>query len=323
MKLIGGEIDYCHDGLHTYLTDSGRSSLRLVLQSGFKEKKFLLPDFLCKIIPTIFEELKVNYSYYEVGSDLSINLGDIQKKEFDAVYLINYFGNKHSIYDAPFAKDTWFLEDCVFSPVVESPSRVKNWIGFNSFRKISHLADGSIVKSRIRLAKELIDKNEPPFSRMKYEAKRMKYEYLHGGRLTEKEYLNLFDQAERCADGQRDIFAISSHSLANLLEFYQNIRAEYAVRTKNYQTLDKLLGRFKISLNAEYYTVYPLYVDRRDELRNYLFSHNIFLPVHWPKIPGLGNSLYDHIISIPVDSRYDESDMTRVATLINSFYAAE
>ncbi len=279
-----------------------------------------MPDFLCKIIPTVFDELQVNYSYYEVAPDLSINLESIQKKKFDVLYLINYFGNKPNIYGGQFPENMWFLEDCVFSPVVDPPPRIQNWAGFNSFRKISHLADGSIVKSRIKLAKELINKNEPPFSRMKYAAKSMKYEYLHGDKFTEEEYLKLFDQAERCADRQKDIFFISSHSLANLLEFYRNIAEEYAVRAKNYQLLDRFLGRFKIGLNTEYYTLYPLYVNRRDELRGYLFSHKIFLPVHWPRVPGLENSLYDRIISIPVDSRYGESDMARVANLIDRFY---
>ena len=57
---IGGEMPFEHDErLHTYLTDSGRSSLRLILQSGFARRKFLLPDFLCDVIPRVFEELGV------------------------------------------------------------------------------------------------------------------------------------------------------------------------------------------------------------------------------------------------------------------------
>ena len=320
MKLIGGEIDYRCDGLYTYFTDSGRSSLRLILQSGLRDKKFLLPNYLCKIIPIVFDQLGVNYSYYEVAPDLSINIADIQKRKFDVLYFIDYFGNRQSVYEIQLTKDVWFLEDCVFSPVVDPPAFVPNWIGFNSFRKISHLADGSIIKSSIELAEELINVSEPSFSQLKYRAKRMKYEYLHDGRFTEEEYLQLFNQGERSIDAQKEIFPVSRRSLANLLEFYRNIGKEYEVRANNYRVLDKLISHFKVGLNTEYYTLYPLSVDRRDELRNHLFSQRIFLPVHWPRIAGLENILYDRTISIPVDSRYDESDMIRVANAINLFY---
>ncbi len=320
-KLIGGEIDFQHDGFHTYLTDSGRSSLRLILQSGFRHKKFLLPDFLCKIIPAVFDELGVSYSYYTVNPDLSINFKSIGERNYDAIYLIDYFGKKQNIRSHPFPDDAWFLEDCVFMPVVDPPNGVQNWVGFNSFRKISHIADGSIVKSSVKLAKDLICRDEPPYSGMKYEAKRVKYEFLHYNKYSEQLYLKLFNEAEALADRQKDIFSISHHSLANLLEFYRNREREYEIRSKNYHVLDRHLGRFNIGLDAEYYTLYVLSVDRRDELRNYLFSHKIFLPVHWPGVADAGNSLYKRIISIPVDSRYDGSDMLRVADLINRFYA--
>ena len=320
MKLIGGEIHRPGEGLHTYLTDSGRSSLRLILGSGLKGKKFLLPDFLCKIIPTVFDEMGVEYSYYKVLENLSIDLESTRGKDFDVLYLINYFGNTHDVFDGRFPETTMFLEDCVFSPVVDAPPGIPHWAGFNSFRKMSFLADGSLVKSSIRLNEEMIRKDDAPFSHMKYEAKRMKHEYLHSGSFSEEEYLKLFNDAERCVDAQKTVFSMSGRSLANVLEFYRNMEGEYTARTRNYQALDRFLGHLKIKIRTNYYSLYPLWVDHRDELRTYLFSHRVFLPVHWPN-SGFQNSLYDHIISVPVDSRYDESDMERVADLIVRFYS--
>lgn len=320
MNPIGGEIDYSGGDLYTYLTDSGRSSLRLILGSGLRKKKFLLPDFLCKIIPTVFDEMGVEYSYYKVARNLSVDLESTREKDFDVLYLIDYFGNKHDVFDGQFPEATIFLEDCVFLPVVDVPPGLLNWVGFNSFRKISFLADGSLVKSSIGLDEESIKKDDAPFSNMKYEAKRMKYEYLRHTRFSEEQYLDLFNEAERCIDGQKAIFSMSSRSLTNVLEFYRNIEGEYAARARNYEALDKLLGHLKIGIKTKHYSLYPLYVDHRDELRAYLFSHKVFLPVHWPN-SGFENCLYDHIISVPVDSRYNESDMERVANLIVRFYS--
>lgn len=322
MKLIGGEREFKNETVFSYITDSGRSSLRLILHSSLKNKKFLIPDFLCKVILDVFDEFKATYSFYKVNEDLTINLRSIKSDKFDVLYLIDYFGQRHKIVDR-FADDKLIIEDCTFLPVIEKPKNIKNWIGFNSFRKISYLADGSIMKSTLRLPGGLIEKKDADFSRLKYEAKRIKYEHLFKNKYSEEKYLDLFNKAEHLLDRQKNIYFISSNSLFNLFEFYKNLEQEYLIRRKNYEALDKYLKRIGIKLVTDYHSFYVLTVERRAELRRHLFSRRIFLPIHWPKINGIENCLYNKIISIPVDSRYNKKDMIRVAHLINSFYSKD
>ena len=65
---------------------------------------------------------------------------------------------------------------------------------------------------------------------------------------------------------------------------------------------------------------FPIYVkNNRDELRRKLIENEIYCPVHWP-IPKQVNghlnittkNIYDSILSIPCDQRYQIEDMRRI-----------
>lgn len=320
MKTIGGEMAVKAEKSFLYLTDSGRSSLRLILASGFKKKRFLLPDFLCGSILGVFSELGVRYSFYRVNADLSMDMREILSKNFDVLYIINYFGRQKKIVKELTGRDFFIIEDNVFLPVFKKPDAPINWIGFNSFRKISHVADGSMIKSTVKLRDGLILKREAPFSALKYKAKRMKYKYRRCGRYSEKKYLRVFERAEDLLRRQKAIYSISKRSLFGLFDFYNDLTLERTKRRANYTLLEKYLNPISIKISPEFPSFYLLYVDRRDGLRKYLFSKGVYLPVHWPNAGMIENILYDHAISIPVDSRYGKDDMRKIAALVEKFY---
>lgn len=319
MKPIGGEIHIKKEDAYFYLTDSGRSSLRLILRSGVSNMKFLLPDFLCKVIIDVFDQEKVRYSFYKVKDDFSIDEKTLKNKDCDCLYLIDYFGKQHGIVEKIARDDLLVLEDAVFLPTFERPPYLKNWIGFNSFRKISPLADGSMIKSTLRLLDEQIIGKSSKFAEKKYCAKEIKYEYLYYGAHSCKQYLNIFKSAEEALERQRRIYSISNSSMRNLFNFLMNSDKEYATRRENVRILRDDLGAYEIPIKVNYNSFYILKFDMRDQLREYLFKHNVFLPVHWPKIKGIANDLYKKIISIPVDARFGRNDMKRITRLIKLF----
>lgn len=96
-KVIGGEKEVERDNLYHYTTDSGRSSIRLILQSGLESKKFLVPNFLCEVILDVLEEFKVDYTLYNVEKDLTTNLSDYDLDEFEVLFVIDYFGKENEI----------------------------------------------------------------------------------------------------------------------------------------------------------------------------------------------------------------------------------
>jgi len=288
---IGGEIPLQQDGLYSYITDSGRSSLRLILHT-LKDKKFALPDFLCPVIIDVFDEFGIDYEFYHVEKNF-----DFISPDLDVLYIIDYFGRQHWFHPkAPF-----IISDMVFSPQVIKPHKPEDWIGFNSLRKISPLTDGSIIKSTIQLDASLVRKECSLFAFHK------KYDEWENG--------------ERILNEQKRIYNISDHSLFALFDFYYNLENERRDRQNNFNTLKTFLNVRQLEIKPEFPSFFPILVDKRDELREWLRTQNIFLPVHWPKHPKApDHPLYDTIISIPVDSRYNIFDMERVANLINRFY---
>jgi hypothetical protein len=285
MKIIGGEAELRKNELNEYFTDSGRSSIRLILNK-LKGKLFLIPNYLCEIILKIFREYEVKYSFYNINKDLSVDKESITKQQYDVLYIINYFGENRDI-----------------SNIVD-----KNKI------------DGSIIKSSFPLSGNLIKKNPSTFPKIKYTAKDMKYHFLNNNQFSEKQYLNLFKLAESKLDEQTTINNISPYSLFRLFDFMSGIEKEYSVRENNFNVLDKYLNDKAIKINTIYPSFYILSVERRNELRKYLFTKNIFCPVHWPPIKGVSNQLNDTFLSIPVDSRYNKKDMKKIASYVNQFY---
>lgn len=320
MKIIGGEYEYNTNTPYSYITDLGRSSLRLILKSLGSKKRFLLPDFLCGSITKIFAEQHINFKLYHINEDLAID-GDSLKNldEYDVLYVIDYFGNRDNYLLKIDNKNLFIIEDACFLPILEKPENIKNWISFNSFRKISYIADGSIMKSTVKLDEKLIVNKEAPFVRLKYSGKNIKYEYIHKNLFSEDSYLEISEEAKQLINAQKEIFSVSKISLFNIFNFYKNMDIENKTRATNYMVLEEYLNRSSIKIDPVFYSFFVLLVEKRDELRDRLFKEKVFLPVHWPKTIESGNTLYDKIISIPVDSRYTIDDMKAIAEIINKF----
>jgi len=318
MKIIGGEYELLETDIHEYFTDSGRSSIRLILES-LKNKTFLIPNYICEIIIKIFNEYKISYSFYKINTnDLTIDQRSLNGKKYDVLYIINYFG-QNNLLESIVDKERIVVEDNVFMPLFYNNNNLPLWIGFNSFRKISPLADGSIIKSTIPLYGSKIDNDKLEYSKNKYEAKNVKYKFIHNQQYTEKKYLDLFKLAENKLDRKKSISTISPYSLFRLIDFISQLENEYRIRRDNYSVLYENLYENAIKLKTNHPSFFVICVDNRDGLRNYLFTKKIYCPVHWPSIEGVTCKLNYKSLSIPVDSRYCKNDMVQISSFINKY----
>lgn len=303
MRPIGGELELKSDDFKVYFTDSGRSSLRLFLRSGDnRNKRYLLPNFFCEVIENIFIEENVKYKFYNISEDLTIDTKHINSSDYDILYVINYFG-KYTNLSKIDLEDKILIEDNVFFYDFVNHSNAKKWYGFNSLRKISALADGSLIKTTMSINEEEILKNKPEFSTLKYEAKQIKYEYINNVKYEEADYLNKFQDAEYILDSQKNIYSISDKSI--FLLFTQV--TEQSIREKRFNKLKSLFSNYAILDEVEYYSFFIMKIEKRDLFRKELMSLDIFLPVHWPKSTQ-DNDLYKSIISIPLFETYSDSD---------------
>jgi len=303
MNPIGGEIELKKQNYYTHFTDSGRSSLRLFLRSdNNKDKNYLLPDFLCDIIEDIFIEENIAYDFYKVFEDLTIDIKKIQNSKFDVLYIINYFGQIITLDDINL-NQIILLEDNVFLYNFENHHNAKNWFAFNSFRKISSLPDGSMVKTTLLdIDKNLINNITSPFAKIKIQAKHLKYNYKYNNIGDEMDYLSKFEQAENILDKQQNINKISSNSIRLLLESSSQI-----IQKQRFQKLFELFDIYCINKKPIYYSFFILAIPFRDKFRNKLKDNKIFLPIHWTNI-NKNNNLYKTVISVPLFDSYTNEE---------------
>ncbi len=316
MKPFGGEAPYM-DALHRVMTDSGRSSLRLLLKGGLSRRRFLMPDYLCGIIIDVLKEHKTAFEFYHVRPDLSVDWAALKRRRFDVLYVIDYFGQRTRIPEELTARKT-VIYDQVFAPIVREDNPDGEWAAFNSLRKVTFLADGSQLVSTFPL--KVNAANAGIFGPLKYEAKALKQSFLDNGRPAEQVYLARFKQAERCLDLQKTPRRVSMMSVNLLPRLYSGLAQAQAERSARYKILDRYLKPWGILHKVDYYSFYVLSLKAgRDDLREFLFRQNIFLPVHWPVVFGLTNVLYHQAISIPVDERYSPLQIRTVAEVIADF----
>lgn len=316
MKLVGGELGVKSSNCDIYFTDSGRSSLRLFIRSGNKDKKFLIPNYFCGVIEDVLIQEEVEYDFYNVFEDLKIDARSVSDKEFDVFYFINYFGVFSNISGLD-VKEKIVIEDNVFFYDFENINDLKFWFSFNSFRKTTSMADGSLVKTNLIINEHLIKNKEAMFSLIKYEAKKLKYEFIKKKIGDESRYLSLFDESELLINDQRDIFKMSKSSTAKLVEYDKSYH--YKISKKYYLFLKKEFGDVCLNISANFYSFFVIKVRDRDSLRKYLFKRSIYLPIHWPE-SSQNHALYRSVISIPIFADYSLNDIKYVVRSIKEFY---
>ena len=316
---IGGEQELTKKPYFRDITNSGRSSLRLIVESAnLQGKRILLPNFLCEVIVDVLLEYDVKIDFYNVGIDLEFQL-PVTLLEYDGLYLIKYFGSTSESFRRALSKFTkCIIVDDVFSPYPHILKRESSWFSYNSLRKISQIADFSLLYSNVPTIK--VDKLIlPSFSSLKYEAKDLKSKFLTEGVGEEKGYLSLFINAERLLDDSRGIYRASENSICEAIEFYSRLDSEKHIRKTNYDCLKAILGPVAMDIEAEFYSFLPLLLNNRNDIRRKLMADNIFLAIHWPKCNLVNNQLSECILSIPLDCRYGDDELQQLcASLIKS-----
>ncbi|MCB9426831.1 MAG: hypothetical protein H6584_07365 [Flavobacteriales bacterium] len=309
MIAIGGELPLIRRDYQVGFTDSGRSSLRLFLRgTDCRDKRFLIPDFLCEVIEDVLKSEEVQYSFYRVKSDLTIDYSTLDVDHYDVLYLINYFG-KNTHVDSLYYQDKIVLEDSVFSINFENRLKAIKWFGFNSFRKVSNLVDGSMIKTNLQVDWLLIRNETAPFVQTKTEAKNKKNEYLRYSIGSEEEYLTLFNKGEQEIDQQKEIFRMSSNSMEQLLTIKDSNDQEIA--RSRFDVLSSFALGSVFENKPEHISYFVFNHCSKNKIYAYLRSKSIYLPNFWPS-GKRENELYSNLIAVPLYSYYEQDKFDRL-----------
>lgn len=351
IKPIGGEFyfqynifnreieNFCDYKNDMNFLSGGQSSMSSIFHMLNFEKNgyILLPSYLCPTMLIKLKESGINYAFYKINRDLSIDIDSIDevinKVDVKAILFIDYFGFYHDIstreYIASLKKSgRKIIEDAVQMLWFK---RQDNFIGdfvFNSYRKFLPI-DGSILICNDKISLEDINYKYYETINKARAIKALCIDFRIGD---EQDYLNLFNEAENYYYEKlvsRKMDDVSKELLNSVDINYVSKR-----RVDNFRYLEENLKLVKeirpLFYSAQIESIplgYAVFAESRDELRTFLRSNGIYCPVHWNLkneewIESYMDSLYisQRLLTIPIDQRYNFEDMKKVVFLIEKFY---
>ena len=313
MKSIGGYYDlelqagehYHKNGIRI---NTSRNGLEYILRTK-KYKKVYIPYFTCEVMLEPFVKCNIQYEYYSIN-ELLEPVRNYELASDEAFLYTNYFGvkdeavlkvadiyrerliidNAQAFYAKPIDK-----VDCIFSA-----------------RKFFGVSDGGYVYTDGILNEE--PEQDLSFERMSHLLKRIDVsaesaysEFVENDdSLIGEPIKKMSKLTERILNGI-DYDSVKNKRLKNFLFLHS--------RLKNDNQLNLSLTDNSVPM------VYPFRMKDKS-LRERLIKNKIYVATFWPNIfrwcndSQLEYALAKEIIPIPVDQRYDETDMTRILNFI-------
>jgi hypothetical protein len=289
---------------------SGRSALQAIIaENNFKTAA--LPSWCCDSMIKPFTDAGVEVHFYA-------SLEPIEDVSSDVILVMDYFGySGHS--DIAGFKGT-IIRDVTHSIFSKSYADADYYFG--SLRKWAGFWTGGFVWGIKGKAKG----ENREYVQLRKTAMAEKSKYIQG--MTDsKEYLKVFAQAEELLDNT-GMEAADPRDVE--LGQYLDIKKIKDQRRKNAQALLKEFADIAVSpvLNPDDCPLFvPIRVPfgKRDVLRRYLISKEIYCPVHWPvssyhQLNKQTRRIYDEELSLVCDQRYTEEDMLRIIASIKEFF---
>lgn len=316
---------------HALYTDSGRSALRL-LSDFLAGAKILVPDYICRSVTDVLSETCTVIDY-PVSRRFSADLDQleelIQKHSVHVLYFMHYFGalqpeeTRRRIAEW---KETYGLT--VIEDTTHSLFTAKKTVGdycIASLRKWFPIPDGGVLYMDMEQRAVFMGGNagqkpkeglkQKPVSG-KVQAMMLKHLFLTEGLDCNARYREMFAKEEEALNVQKGVYGISV--LSRLLLSHFPVASMCKRRRDNAALLRAGLKRLGYqeaveTESSEVLLALPVYVPKRNALRQRLAEQKVYCAVHWPlerpSAAGEAGWMENHIISLPIDQRYGEKEM--------------
>ena len=277
-----------------YFLNGGQACLIVI--SDFlldhKIRSVLLPSYLCPSIVNIFELQGLEYDFYQVKKDFSIDLEDLKNKltTNQAVYLINYFGFPH-----PAATRDFIVELQQNGKIVVEDNAQAGFLSpttgdfvFNSMRKLVPY-DGGYLITRFNMHPYIQKYKDRPNNRLPLirEYRKKLHPYLENGEGSYDNLVRLFTLSEQLY--AQDMVVLGDEIEKEHIEHLDWVGIRQ-VRRQNYQYMAQLVKDipeitplFPTLLDGMMPMGYPIYFSgvSRDGVNNELGNSEIGLSIHW------------------------------------------
>lgn len=315
--------------------DTGRSALAVVashLRNVAPQATVWLPAYSCESIVAPFLHQGLRTRFYAVGPHL--DRVDADPERGDTLLFIHYFGVRNQMalqrIEEFRERGVRLIEDCVQAALTGGVGQSGDY-ALTSLRKILPQPDGALLASRAALT-AVADTADEAFVSARVIGK-----LLRGAGSPVESFLALFDESEArlASDHPRAMSWVSRRLLlqTDLSEVAMRRRANFAMLHRSLCSLATsrgivpLLGPLD---DGEVPLGCPIVVaaGQRDALRRHLAAQEIFCAVHWD-LAHVGDAqftdeqaLASSILTLPIDQRYDDSDMATVLDSLSTFCGA-
>lgn len=275
-------------------------------------KTLYLPYYMC---PNICENLNnkdIHVIYYHIGDDL-LPVEEFSDKSA-CIYITDYFGIMGSAVDNLIAKcsDNYIIADFCHAfyhqPILED----KVYIIYSA-RKFFGVPDGAYLVNK-NLTSDYSD------SSVSYSSDFSSYlltSLEHGTNYAYKDK----KEADSIIKLNKGKMSYLARKILNSIDYdvIKNIRKYNAAK---YDDSFKMINRIHIESNCSPY-MYPLNVGT--DIRNLLIKENIFTPTLWGHLLSeefdntTERDLSANTVFLPVDQRYDETDIDAVINIVHRF----
>lgn len=306
-----------------------------------KTRIALIPAYTCQTVITPFEEAGWQCFYYSINTDLRIDVQDLIKEvDFYHPSLIvahPFFGMDLNQEEIDILNSlnrrgivvVLDLTQCLFTS--KSYSFASYIVA--SYRKWMPIPDGGyLLSQRGTMSITQPEVENKDFTERELAAMYLRGKYFECGEQRMKGIsIRLGKEADQIVESH-----LSPHRMSqvayNLLAA-EDLEKNQLRRIANFSYLfhriqdDKSITKVCKSLDSVttaplYFTIY---VKDRVTLQRQLASSAIYAPIIWPVedervlIDENVKYIYDHLLAIPCDQRYDEKDMQRAVDIINNY----
>lgn len=322
------------DKKHQYFFNNGRNALNIVLQNESFDIVFVC-SYNCHTVINPFLNHNIDIEFININKNFEIDSSFITNIPLDkkvCVSLQNYFCNdqlqdikkelkKH--------KNVTIIEDITHN-MLDDRTFVGADYYVGSIRKWAGIGDGGILCTD-KIFQDIQENDNEIIDNYKSMVPLQLEFYEHGNENIKAE----FRKIQKLNDDlffKKDVQKISEIGLELLngldVDFICEKRVtnfEYII--KNLCNIKPEIFPIKSILSGATPLYLPILVNNRDALQRFLFSYKIFFPIIWPKpqsVVGLCNDnenyIYGHILNIPIDQRYDTTDMERIVEKLREYF---
>lgn len=322
---------------------TGRGAISFVLDTIERRnpditKVALLPPFTCNTVIEPFLVKGYEVKTFHTGKNLRTTGADIVSTAHECnagvVLFHRYFGvdsisNIDETVNELRNAGIIVIEDCtqcLYSTFKRSDA---DYI-VGSIRKWCGVPDGGFAVCKDGRFENKPKKKDAELEEAKKKASILKYQYLFEGVGYKNVFLTKYREAEDILNEEKTYFTISDLSAAiqgnlDVENLKQRRRDNYKIIAEGLKEVKGITVITEALADDEVPLYCPIFCEHRFDTQKQLVKNAIYAPVVWlkadccPAVDEDADYLYDHILCIPIDQRYDEDDMKRVInTLIQN-----